>query len=497
MGLYLGDKKGVLYKGAYKPVNLYHGSKKVAGWKFSEKTGTTIDWEDTYDDSIASIETEGNSWQYKLPDVGEGTYTHTRYCLRPDGIGMTDKPSLVESSGRNLVEGSPTASVDKWTKNGWTTGTISTLDPDNGIYKLVATPAWCTFKYKLPAELAGKLVTISFYGLLLSEETTSTIRNGLYVSNQSGNNSYLTGDFVQVGNTGSFPLPVKDVWIKFYATVELNSDCNLGICVTCNPEGESLKTTWYVKDLKIEKGSTATPWTPAPEDYPYYYQPYIGICKSNNPIAPTDPSAYAWTRYMPNPDAPLDIHNVGDNRIRIGTTGRDGQSYLDDRQVILRSLPDGAKDVYDIVNGKVTRYVKQRIFDGTENWNIEEHGNMINSYLVLADVIGDNKNPLLLCTHYPVVSGNASSGGSTPFCVGIGESRTLRFRGTGYDTVSSWKAFLSAQYAAGTPVTIYHKLDIPVIEDVEPMTLPTYPKHTRLTCSENITATVRVIDRDL
>lgn len=63
MGIYLGDNQGIAYKGEYKPVNIYHGSKKAVGWELSEKTGTELSWDDTYNDKVLSAVVEGSTEQ--------------------------------------------------------------------------------------------------------------------------------------------------------------------------------------------------------------------------------------------------------------------------------------------------------------------------------------------------------------------------------------------------------------------------------------------------
>lgn len=62
MPLYAHNKKGVLYRGEYRPASLYHGETKIAGWnwldgepstpKWEEKMGTIITYADTYADVV-------------------------------------------------------------------------------------------------------------------------------------------------------------------------------------------------------------------------------------------------------------------------------------------------------------------------------------------------------------------------------------------------------------------------------------------------------------
>lgn len=66
MGLYLGDKQSVIYKGDAQPVNLYHGSHKIAGWRLQEQTGPDLAFEGAYNDH-ALIAAQGKSVQIGEP----------------------------------------------------------------------------------------------------------------------------------------------------------------------------------------------------------------------------------------------------------------------------------------------------------------------------------------------------------------------------------------------------------------------------------------------
>ena len=90
--------------------------------------------------------------------------------------------------------------------------------------------------------------------------------------------------------------------------------------------------------------------------------------------------------------------------------------------------------------------------------------------------------------------------------IGVGNGTNLSLYlnlGSQYATVSAFKAYLAAQYAAGTPVTIVYELAEPVTETLAPITPVGTPKdtihiaadsthlHAALTCSgwENVSDT--------
>ena len=53
--LYLADKKAKLFKGDYKPVSLYLGNEKVAGYEYAEQTGEYLTFENTYNDTASVV----------------------------------------------------------------------------------------------------------------------------------------------------------------------------------------------------------------------------------------------------------------------------------------------------------------------------------------------------------------------------------------------------------------------------------------------------------
>lgn len=165
----------------------------------------------------------------------------------------------MQIGGRNYVIGSSTADVTDWKMSGWTRNTFTTYSASERTYKLVAEPGWVNAYYVVDSSLASNIVTLSFYAKCLSEETTATDDYGLYLSNSSATDPYLTNDL-----TGS--KPTQDEWMRLQITFTLNKGHQFGIAARCTPEGVNLKTTWLIKDVKLEKGNKATDWSPAPED---------------------------------------------------------------------------------------------------------------------------------------------------------------------------------------------------------------------------------------
>lgn len=62
-----GDKDLFPYLGDYRPINIYKGEHKIAGWKWAEQSGKEVGFENTYNDFV-EVEIDGKSYQH----VGSG-----------------------------------------------------------------------------------------------------------------------------------------------------------------------------------------------------------------------------------------------------------------------------------------------------------------------------------------------------------------------------------------------------------------------------------------
>ena len=203
-------------------------------------------------------------WNYETITYTNGTSVDSK--KRVIGVyGDTGKDGAKGEKGDdfrwNLVKGTNVASTAGWSTNGWG-GSFDTLSKDDRTYKLVARDGWYVARYVNLKEYVGKELTISFYAKNVSAETTATSDYSLYVSNETGGNPYFSAQFKP-----NEAKPKQDVWEYYSYTIKtVNSDGQLGIGSACRPEGNGLKSTWLIKDLKIELGSPATPWSPHPDD---------------------------------------------------------------------------------------------------------------------------------------------------------------------------------------------------------------------------------------
>ena len=125
-------------------------------------------------------------------------------------------------------------------------------------------------------------------------------------------------------------------------------------------------------------------------------------------------------------------------------------------------------DQHEIIGGTVTRKVGVKVLDGTEDWAQNATGKFRNDNNYMRNY---NNSPVL-CTHYEGVLAASTSGvgygqvglfasgtqGASPARLVIGDNN--------YNTTDGFKAFLAAQYAAGTPVIVIYPLKTETTETV-------------------------------
>lgn len=225
---------------------------------YAVSTSNTVTPTVWFDDVLVTNSVNKYLWSYETITYTNGTSVDSK--KRVIGVyGDTGKDGAKgEDFKWNLVKGTSVASTAGWSANGWS-GSFDTLSKDERTYKFVASNGWHVARYVNLKEYVGQNVTISFYAKNVSAETTATEAYSLFITNATGANPYATG-YLSNDN------PVQDSWIYCSYTCKLNSDGQLGIGSFCRPEGKGFKSTWLIKDLKIELGSPATAWSPHPDD---------------------------------------------------------------------------------------------------------------------------------------------------------------------------------------------------------------------------------------
>lgn len=163
------------------------------------------------------------------------------------------------SGGRNLIVGSSNGDIRQWKGYGWL-GKLYQYSEETHAYKITAVNGWYCCYYTDLIDYIGKKVTASMQAKLISAETTSTNTNSSFMLS----NNFIVGGYHDIEAT--IYKPQQDTWLTISKTFVLNETGQFGIGVQCQPENAGSQTAWLIKDLKLELGTVATDWTPAPED---------------------------------------------------------------------------------------------------------------------------------------------------------------------------------------------------------------------------------------
>lgn len=144
-----------------------------------------------------------------------------------------------------------------WGSGKWTKIT----DTYNGLAVMQTTDPWNGLSQYIPVK-KGDVLTYSVYARYTSGTGTSTIYWQLNTNPEGSYNNATT-------NLGSNTVTLTDSWQRVSSTIVVNSDGYL------RPRLERTysNNTLQIAGIKVEKGSVATPWSPAPEDvcYPFDY----------------------------------------------------------------------------------------------------------------------------------------------------------------------------------------------------------------------------------
>ena len=164
-------------------------------------------------------------------------------------------------------------------------------------------------------------------------------------------------------------------------------------------------------------------------------------------------------------DDPIGVYPVGTQEtIAIKANGVTGSTAVAE---MLLKVGD-YQDEQEIISGAVTRNVGVLILDGTEGWSRGTKGEQQYCYNNLSGINVNTTNELY-CTHYDI--SNVNSPQNNKVCVRLNKNGFTFGDNVNCTSTDTWKAYLAAQYAAGTPVTVIYPLATPTTESVAGQTL--------------------------
>ncbi len=134
-------------------------------------------------------------------------------------------------------------------------------------------------------------------------------------------------------------------------------------------------------------------------------------------------------------------------------------------------------DTQDIISGAITRKVGVWVLTGEENWTVASTNTDV--YYLPSSYIPDDYGVVSrftpICSHLEGVMSTVSISAMTANTIKTNNSSKIVYAcvGATYTTKEAWKAFVAAQYAAGTPIIIIYPLATETTESATPQELHT------------------------
>jgi len=266
---------------------------------------------------------------------GESSYTHIAYATSSTGVGFSQTPTATTTYVGMYVDSTATDSTDpskyKWTlikgedgsdgipgkdgKDGKTpyfhTAWANSADGTDGFYAGGGTNL-LTNTGDLSANWlgAGSISTTTGYNghpsMVFASSTQQLAHLQLGLGKLQNSTQYTASFWAKADNAGdkahtelwgskggtNFVLTTN--WVRYNAVVTSHSDANTNIihsrCYFGVPTGNIGNV--YIAEPKLELGTTATPWSPAPsEARPIYMGTYTDFTQADS----TDHTKYTWS----------------------------------------------------------------------------------------------------------------------------------------------------------------------------------------------------------
>lgn len=122
------------------------------------------------------------------------------------------------------------------------------------------------------------------------------------------------------------------------------------------------------------------------------------------------------------------------------------------------------KDEQEIISGAVTRACGIKVLDGTEEWTTDTYGGY--RRMVLQEVLTAGDTLSVICSHYVSRSADARQQPNSIFIASSGKLVIYVDSTQNITTADEFNAWLSAQYANGTPVVVVYPLAEATTEQV-------------------------------
>jgi len=485
MPLYLADKKATLFKGEHKPVSLYLGDKKVTGYEYAEQTGEYLTFENTYNDT-ASVVINGKSEQVQTvqgknlldPDkimTGYDSYGRDIYSTR---VITEDNYTLYQSF---LLKVKPETryQVSKENLSTRFRGFFFAKNPIENPSEISIGGQYMDASSTVLYATAPANANWFFVVLTNNKDTHPTG----WVQVEEGTTATPYEPFVPNSPSPDYPSPIKSVGdnggfdlvsagnnlfdvesaLAYFPNIEYDSD--IGITLS-----KSDGLSWGNKPVFITLPAGMYYFSTTGNKARLQIQDENSRPIATNVITPTSISLNRTTGLKIKILTETSIYPWVIGNFQISATATPYTPFRGMQTVhipyTLRSLPDGTCDYIEVDNVSRKAFYHQLI--GVTSVNGEEamrqytynnlRGVSILDFLPYRDTRASG-----VCTHENRVGEYYDISG-TYMWLGVGTT-VLHWIGIldylGFDDVSEFAQWATAQHSAGTPVTVQYKLANP------------------------------------
>ena len=136
----------------------------------------------------------------------------------------------------------------------------------------------------------------------------------------------------------------------------------------------------------------------------------------------------------------------------------------------LRKIGEYA-DYLDLTNGKVTRYVTEVVFTGSETWS--KYTSVRNHYqITVNNNFFDIQNNLILSNYYNNTNTKINYYSSADYDVISADGYRIRFKNKDIETLEEWENHVLNKYNSGIPIKVVYVLMAPTEESIDVPEIP-------------------------
>lgn len=204
----------------------------------------------------------------------------------------------------------------------------------------------------------------------------------------------------------------------------------------------------------------------------------------STPVTLTTGASDKWLIVAFNSTDPQHTDMLDNLQVEEGSTATEYAAYTAQTATVPDLFGVGDyKDEAELIAGIKARKVGVLVLDGTGTWVMGGTKNQFYSDDVFTDRLIAGRDGF--CTHF-TFSTNVSDLELAGYVLFGSSTQRINFSSVGFTDVTEWKAYLAAQYAAGTPVSITYPLATPTTEQTTPHSLHTVAGTNTVSVESNV-----------